>query len=136
MIKHKIKLPSDEIISNINITPFTDVILVLLIIFMISAPSIFLSSLQIQLPQGKGSELQTQYTEIIGIDKEGNFYYKNRLLTKEDVINIFSKKYQDNPNNVKILINADKNTTHGTVIDFINALKQLNFSNLYVGTTK
>ncbi|MFN3605187.1 MAG: ExbD/TolR family protein [Leptonema sp. (in: bacteria)] len=135
-MKLKIKIPSDEIISSINITPFTDVILVLLIIFMISAPSIFLSSLQIQLPQGDTTKTPSQYTEMIGIDKEGIFYYKNRTVSLEELKNIFSKKPKEELNKIEILINADKDTKHGYVINLINELKNLNYTKIYVGTTK
>ncbi len=133
---HKIKLKSDEIISSINITPFTDVILVLLIIFMISAPSIFLSSIQIQLPKGETSQTTSKFTEIIGIDREENFYYKNRLIPKEELIDILSRNYKEDTSKIEILINADKNTKHGTVMEFINTLKNLKFTKIYVGTTK
>lgn len=127
---------SEEIISTINITPFTDVILVLLIIFMISAPSIYLSSIQIQLPQGGDTKSTIQYTEIIGIDKEGNIYYKNRIISLEDLKKIFSEKGIEDKSKIEILINADKDAKHGFVIQLINELKNLKYTKVYVGTTK
>lgn len=131
----KFKL-SEDIISNINITPFTDVILVLLIIFMISAPSIYLSSIQIQLPRGENSKATIQYTEIIGIDKEENIYYKNRIISLEELKKIFSEKQIEDRSKIEILINADKDTKHGFVIHLINELKNLKYTKIYVGTTK
>ncbi len=125
---------TEDIISNINITPFTDVILVLLIIFMISAPNIFLSSLEIRLPKGDNTSSKIQYNEILGIDKNGNIYYKNKLISKEDLKSIF--KFNDDKKTKIILINADIETKHGDVIEIIQILKSLDFTNIYVGTSK
>lgn len=129
----KIKKYKSDIISNINITPFTDVILVLLIIFMISAPSIFLSSIEIRLPKGNQIHTKLDYNYIIGIDKQGNIYYKNKKISREELTDIF-KEIKDN--NSKILINADIETKHGNVIEIINVLKNSGYSNIYVGTSK
>ncbi len=159
----KIKKYKSDIISNINITPFTDVILVLLIIFMISAPSIFLSSIEIRLPKGNQIHTKLDYNYIIGIDKQGNIYYKNKKISREELTDIL-KEIKDNnskilinadietkhgnvieiinilkeikDNNSKILINADIETKHGNVIEIINILKNSGYSNIYVGTSK
>ncbi|GIX43318.1 MAG: biopolymer transporter ExbD [Leptospiraceae bacterium] len=125
-----------DIISNINITPFTDVILVLLIIFMISAPSIYLTSIEIQLPKGSNKNSQIQYNEIIGIDKQGNIYYKNKRIDKSEIQNIFKNKTLEDKKKLHILINADKETKHGDVIELINLLNRLDYKNVYVGTSK
>lgn len=125
---------SDDIISNINITPFTDVILVLLIIFMISAPSIFLTSIEIRLPRGENQSSNNKYNEILGIDKNGNIYYKNKLISKEDLKNLFP--LQKEKESKTILINADIDAKHGDVIEIIQILRNLNYSNVYVGTSK
>jgi biopolymer transport protein ExbD len=133
----KNKIPKKkEVISSINITPFTDVILVLLIIFMISAPSIYLTSLEIQLPKGSNKNSQIQYNEIIGIDKDGNYYYKNKKWELKEILDIFKNKSNEEKSKINILINADKETKHGDVIELINLLSNMEFKNVYVGTSK
>jgi biopolymer transport protein ExbD len=135
MMKNKIP-KKKEVISSINITPFTDVILVLLIIFMISAPSIYLTSLEIQLPKGSNKNSQIQYNEIIGIDKDGNYYYKNKKWELKEILDIFKNKSNEEKSKINILINADKETKHGDVIELINLLSNMEFKNVYVGTSK
>jgi len=135
MMKNKIHRKK-EVISSINITPFTDVILVLLIIFMISAPSIYLTSLEIQLPKGSNKNSQIQYNEIIGIDKDGNYYYKNKKWELKEILDIFKNKSNEEKSKINILINADKETKHGDVIELINLLSNMDFKNVYVGTSK
>ncbi len=131
MKKNKKKL---ELIHQINITPFTDVILVLLVIFMISAPNLILSNLKINLPKGNHSEnLNTQLSEIIGIDKEGNLYYKNQMI---QIMNLIEQLKSKNDENITILINADENTKHGRVVEVLNQLKENGFYKIYVGTSR
>ena len=66
--------------SEINITPFTDVVLVLLIIFMIATPIIIQSSITVNLPKSKyGEESSTEQFEVI-IKSDKEFYFNNRSI--------------------------------------------------------
>jgi biopolymer transport protein ExbD len=62
------------LISGINITPFTDVVLVLLIIFMIATPLLIRSEIKVNLPQTSSAEPAPQKTLIITIDSAGGVY--------------------------------------------------------------
>ncbi|MCS7205438.1 MAG: biopolymer transporter ExbD [Leptospiraceae bacterium] len=125
-----------EYISTINITPFTDVILVLLIIFMISIPNIYLTSYQIRLPKGTSDTTLKSYTEIIAIDQNGNIYYKNRLINKTELEGFFFQKSEQEKKQSVILINADQNTKHGQVVEIISLLKDLGYANVHIGISK
>jgi len=61
-------------ISGINITPFTDVVLVLLIIFMIATPLLIRSEIKVNLPQASSADAAPQKTLIITIDSAGAVY--------------------------------------------------------------
>jgi biopolymer transport protein ExbD len=61
-------------ISGINITPFTDVVLVLLIIFMIATPLLIRSEIKVNLPQTSSADAAPQKTLIITIDSAGSVY--------------------------------------------------------------
>ena len=56
----KRRMRKSKLMAEINITPFTDVVLVLLIIFMIATPFIYQSSLKVELPQGSSSDRNIQ----------------------------------------------------------------------------
>ena len=62
------------LISGINITPFTDVVLVLLIIFMIATPLLIRSEIKVNLPQASSADAAPQKTLIITIDSAGGVY--------------------------------------------------------------
>ena len=61
-------------ISGINITPFTDVVLVLLIIFMIATPLLIRSEIKVNLPQTSSADSAPQKTLIVTIDSAGGVY--------------------------------------------------------------
>jgi len=63
-----------SMISGINITPFTDVVLVLLIIFMIATPLLIRSEIKVNLPQTASADAAPQKTLIVTIDSAGDIY--------------------------------------------------------------
>ena len=65
-----------KFMAEINITPFTDVVLVLLIIFMIATPFIYQSSIKVQLPQASKSE-ETSRDIIININARGDVFLED-----------------------------------------------------------
>src|ERR1039458_3083849 len=63
-------------LSDINITPFVDVVLVLLIIFMLTAP-IFESGIKVDLPKTKTVKVMSEEKVVISVDKKQNIYVGN-----------------------------------------------------------
>jgi biopolymer transport protein TolR len=63
-----------ELFEGINITPFTDVVLVLLIIFMIATPLLIRSEIKVNLPRTSNAEAAPQKTLVITIDAAGSVY--------------------------------------------------------------
>ena len=76
-MKRKTKRP--KLMAEINITPFTDVVLVLLIIFMIATPFIYQSSMKVQLPKGSKSE-ENPRDIIITINSRGDVFLEDAKL--------------------------------------------------------
>src|SRR4051812_29764915 len=62
----------DDVISGINITPLVDVFLVILIIFLITAPVLYQSAIKVKLPSAKSAEQSQKSPLEFTIDKEGN----------------------------------------------------------------
>jgi biopolymer transport protein TolR len=73
-MRRRTKTP--KLMAEINITPFTDVVLVLLIIFMIATPFIYQSSMKVQLPQATKSA-ETSRDVIITINAEGDIFFQD-----------------------------------------------------------
>lgn len=113
----------DDVISEINITPLVDVVLVLLIIFLITAPVLYQSAIKVQLPKVKTAE-DTQKTALnFFITKEGNLFWdKNPVDWKHlgEKLNTFGNNLTDK----SAAINADEATPHGQVVKLMDILRQ------------
>ncbi len=108
--------------TEINITPFTDVVLVLLIIFMIATPFIYQSSMKVELPKASRSE-ETSRDVIIHINAQGDVFLD------DSKIDLNSLKYKlramvRNKPEVSVIINGDKNVRYDSVIQVMDVLSQ------------
>ena len=118
----------DEGINDINITPFVDVVLVLLVIFMVTAPVMLKESLKVNLPKTLTSDITTKATTIgVAITKEGQVVLSGRLLSQDGLIKEL-KKISDSAPETNFLISADTDSRHGDVVSFIDLLKRNNLN--------
>src|SRR3954469_10830625 len=78
-------------INEINITPFVDIVLVLLIIFMISTPAMIYRGMKVSLPKAVTGEDLSHVTLNISIMKDGSMWLDNRKVTLDDLKRAFLK---------------------------------------------
>ncbi len=115
--------------SEINVTPFVDVMLVLLIIFMVTAP-MMMHGVEVNLPQVTTKNIKTgEEPLVLTITKKKQIYIEKRkvdLNTLEDKIkSIF--KYRKNK---EILLRADKEVPYGFVIQVVAMVKRAGIDKL------
>ena len=117
--------------AEINITPFTDVVLVLLIIFMIATPFIYQSSMKVQLPQGSSSE-ETSRDIIITINAQGDVFLED---TKIELGTLRHKVMTmvRNKADVFVIVNGDKNARYDSVMQVMDVLTQAGVKNPGLG---
>ena len=119
---------NDEGINEINITPFVDVVLVLLVIFMVTAPVMLKESLKVNLPKTLTSDISTKAESIgIAITKEGQVLLNGKLLSSESLNLVLMRLSKDAPM-TNFLISADTETRHGDVVKMIDLLKKNNLN--------
>lgn len=119
---------SKPLFNEINITPFVDIMLVLLIIFMITAP-LLTSSIHVELPK-----INTNYSInnpndssiesiIISIDKDGNIYFGDDICS---ILNLISKLKDiskgKSPDNINIYIKGDYKLIYGRIMEVMNSI--------------
>lgn len=134
MVDYRSKIQSAPI-SGVNITPFTDVVLVLLIVFMVSAPGILSSVLHIQLPHASSTDRVKNRSRVIGIDSKGNLFLDGSAVSKEDLTETI-KKSLEKEEGTGFTVNADSRTPHGLVVEVLDLLRSSGVQKISVGTVQ
>ena len=113
-------------LSQINVTPFVDVMLVLLIVFMITAPLLTVG-VSVDLPKTKAAQLNSKGDPIVvSIKQNGDLYIQERAI---DALNLLSrlKAISSGNKNLRIYVRGDKNVPYGIVLDTIARIKSSGF---------
>ena len=136
MIDYKKKIQENmRPFHSINIIPFTDIVLVLLIVFMISAPSLLYSTLGVDLPAVKNQSESPPKALHLVINSNGTILIDSQAVKKEN-LEILLKSKRDEKKNLIIHLDADTNTSHGKVTEILDTLRTLGIKEIYVGTQK
>ena len=119
-------------LSEINVTPFVDVMLVLLVIFMITAP-LLESGIEVDLPKTKTVRITSNEKVVITIDKKQTVYVGN------DPINIhrlgaFVLDQMRGAKDAPVYIRCDQAVPFGAFAQVVDALKQANITNINIVT--
>ncbi len=117
--------------AEINITPFTDVVLVLLIIFMIATPFIYQSSMNVQLPQASKTE-ETTRDLIVTINSRGEVFLDNARMDLNSLKTKLLSVVRSKPS-TSVIINGDKNVRYDSVIQVMDVLTQAGVKNPGLG---
>ena len=115
-----------RVISQINVTPFVDVMLVLLIVFMITAPLLTVG-VSVDLPKTKASQLNSKGDPIIiSIKKNGELYIQEREI---DTLQLLPRlrAISSGNKNLRIYVRGDKDVPYGLVLDTIAKIKSSGF---------
>lgn len=123
-----LNLNDDDLISEINVTPFVDVVLVLLVIFMVTAGFIVNKGLKIQLPQAATAEkLNLQRTFNILVASSGSLFLDGKPTTAEE-LKITGAEAKSKGEKVVAMISADKGVVYSSVVGVMDALRQVGIS--------
>ena len=106
----------NKVMSQINVTPFVDVMLVLLIVFMITAPLLTVG-VTVDLPKTKASQLNQKGDPLIlSINEDGKIFIQEREIKKAKLIPQL-KALANNNLKIRIFVKGDKNVNYGIVLD-------------------
>ena len=119
-------------LSDINVTPFVDVVLVLLIIFMITAP-ILESGIEVDLPQTKTvRSIETQRL-IVTIDKKQTVYIGNKPVNINQLAKVLLESKGTNKESA-VFIRADRTVPFGSFAQVVDSLRESNLTNINIVT--
>ena len=128
------KRGSNRLMSEINVTPFVDVMLVLLIIFMVAAPLLTVG-VEVELPKTSAKALPTENEEplTLSLTKDKELYLQDTKIEFSELIPKL-KQIAEQRNDNRIFIRADGANNYSTIMEIMGALNSSNFSNISLVT--
>jgi biopolymer transport protein ExbD len=146
----------ESIFAEINITPLTDVFLVMLIIFMVSALAVQVearqekkkvkdeqiqadnekkSGLKVNLPSGAAQEIDTSKASLVlVIPLSGDVSVGGKVMRDDQLDSLFQAAFQRDKT-TQVVLKADKGVAHGRVVNIMERAKQAGLTRLAIGTS-
>ena len=112
-----------KLMSDINVVPYIDVMLVLLVIFMITAP-LLSQGVQVDLPQAAARPVESQDREtlVVTVDREGRYFLDDRRLSSEELRKKVAAILRLRPQ-TPVLIRGDRQANYGEVVKAMTLLQ-------------
>lgn len=129
--------PNREDNVELNLTPLIDVVFLLLIFFMVSTTFEKQAKLKVQLPDSSAQvEAQDKKSITIGIDAKGHYYINDRQVvnTSLETLKIAIKKITNGDKDIIVVLRADAQTPHQSVVTAMDAASQLGLVKLSIAT--
>ena len=127
--RFSLKVKSNLTEPEINLIPFIDVLLVVLIFLMISTTFTRYQELAITLPSANGAESQAELNQIhIAVSRDGRFSINGRVTALNQLSNNLTALNKEN--NIQINIDADARAPHQAVMSALEAARDANLSNI------
>lgn len=117
-----LKAGKKGMITEINVTPMVDVVLVLLVIMMVSATYIVSQSLKVELPKTANGADSVQSLAAVTIAKTGGVYYNQKPIAESELAAKLKEAHANNPD-VNLIVTADKEVPHGKVVHVIDVAR-------------
>jgi biopolymer transport protein TolR len=122
-----------QVMSEINVTPFVDVMLVLLIIFMVTSPML-VAGINVDLPETTASPVTGQDEPLsVSVDSQGNVYIQDVMVEEKeltDKLKAITKEKMD----TRIFVHGDKSVDYGKVIEVVGLINVAGFNKVALVT--
>jgi biopolymer transport protein TolR len=113
---------SDRLMSDINVTPFVDVMLVLLVIFMVTAP-MMMQGVDVALPEATAKPLVTQKDNLVVTINKDQQVHINDYPVEKDFLRDKLSKILENRKDREVYFRADKSVPYGVVVQVMAEIK-------------
>tara|TARA_B100001287_G_scaffold55955_1_gene44423 strand:- start:137 stop:556 length:420 start_codon:yes stop_codon:yes gene_type:complete len=129
---------SSKVINEINVVPYVDIMLVLLVIFMVVAP-LAVQGLDINLPNAPAEEIELDNSQpfLIDVTENGKYFIEedgaNVQVSLGFIEDRFSKIIKTNPN-IEIIVRGDQNTSYQSIAELLSVLQANGANNFSLAT--
>lgn len=113
----------NQLMAEINVTPFVDVMLVLLIIFMVAAP-MMTQGVEVALPEVAAGSLSQEEDVpfVVSVNKDGHIYINDFRVAPEKLGTKLAAVFKEKAKQ-KVFLRADKNVAYGVVVDVMSKIR-------------
>jgi|JI9StandDraft_1071089.scaffolds.fasta_scaffold02090_14 biopolymer transport protein ExbD len=125
----------DDEISNINITPMVDVILVLLVIFMVTANFLKKESININLPKVQAADPNVAQSVQVAITRDGKLLLEGQSTTEEKLFSSLQRDSKFRPN-MRLTLSADENLSYGTITKLMGIIRKAGVTKIALSVKK
>jgi biopolymer transport protein TolR len=112
----------DDLITGINVTPLVDVVLVLLIIFMVTATYIVRAAIEVELPRAAHGGETTGRILTVALTRDGKIYLDGVERTEQELVSRTREAVRADAD-TRAIISADKGALHGAVVRAIDLVR-------------
>ena len=123
---------NDDVITQINVVPLVDIMLVLLIIFMLTASFISTPSVPVSLPKAFTSNPTAPASQSLVLDSKGTIYFLNKPVNKDDLLKQLKEMAALNPE-IRIVLSADTDALHGKVVELLDVVRLAGITKVALG---
>jgi len=124
----------DNEISNINITPMVDIMLVLLVIFIVTANFIKVDSLNINLPKAAVSDSNVPQSVQIAITQDGKYLLEGAEVSADKITSRLSSDIKSRPD-MRVTLAADERLSYGTITKMLETIKKTGVTRIALSVT-
>jgi len=125
----------DEVIDGINITPMVDVILVLLVIFMVTANFLKKESININLPKVQAADPNVSQSVQVAITRDGKILLEGQETTEEKLVDNLQRDLKFRPN-MRLTLSADEKLAYGTIMKLMGVIRKAGVSRVALSVKK
>ncbi|MBU0700786.1 biopolymer transporter ExbD [bacterium] len=125
------KHQDEDLLTEINITPFVDIILVILIIFLLVAQVIGPQVFGIKIPKAVHGQVSSHRPITVSLDVKGNIAYNGYCINEKELVQSIEKQVKEDPR-LQVIVSADEKVFHGRVVHLLDLLKGLGVSQLAI----
>jgi biopolymer transport protein TolR len=122
-----------KLVSDINIVPFTDVLLVLLVIFMVTTPLIVQGQIQVKLPKASATSEARLQPLVLTLTAQGRVFLSDQEVNLQDLPALLTPALRARSDK-QVIIQADRSVTHGRVVAVMDLARRSGAERLAIAT--
>ncbi|MBE7413584.1 MAG: biopolymer transporter ExbD [Leptospiraceae bacterium] len=125
----------EEEIGNINITPMVDIILVLLVIFMVTANFLKKESININLPKVGASDPNVAQSVQVALTKDGKILLEGQEVNEQKLMSTLTRDSKYRPN-MRVTLSADERLSYGTIAKLMGVIRKSGVNRIALSVKK